>query len=374
MTSTWVEIDLAAIRHNVRRMRALTGARVMAVVKANAYGHGAAEVSRAAAEAGADWLGVARPEEGVALRAAGLTLPILVLGDTPPAQAAEALGRDLTLTVFDFESAQAYAAAARALNRTVRTHIKVDTGMSRLGVPPAAAPQLIEAVSQLEGLQVEGCFTHFANADFPPSPHGRGAGGEGVLSAQAQLALFHSILNALPARPPLLHACNSAGALAVPEARLDLVRIGIALYGLNSSADVPCPPDFRPALSWKARVSQVKVLPPGSGVSYGHEYMTTGTEAVAAVSVGYADGYRRLLHVNEVLIRGQRAPVRGRVCMDQIIVGVSHIPGVRQGDEVTLIGRQGNESLAADDLARKWGTINYEVTCGIAARVPRIFV
>lgn len=374
MTSTWVEIDLAAIQNNVRRMRALTGARVMAVVKANAYGHGTVEVSAAAAEAGADWQGVARVEEGAALRAAGQTRPILVMGYAPPVQAAAAIGHDLTLTVFDFDSAQAYAAAARALNRTANVHVKVDTGLGRLGVPLAHAPQLIEAVSRLEGLQVEGLYTHFANADFPPSPHGRGAVGEEVLSAPAQLALFHAVLQSLPAHPPLLHACNSAGALVVPEARLGLVRIGIALYGLNPSDDVPCPPDFRPALSWKARVSQVKVLPPGSGVSYGHEYVTTETETVAVVSVGYADGYRRVLGLNEVLIRGQRAPVRGRVCMDQIIAGVSHIPGVRQGDEVTLIGQQGGQRLTADDLARKWGTINYEVTCGIAARVPRIFV
>jgi alanine racemase len=368
MSSTWAEIDLAAIQHNIRRMRALTGVRLMAVVKANAYGHGAVEVSRAAVEAGADWLGVARAEEGLALRAAGLALPILVMAHTPPALAAEAIRHDLTLTVFDPESVQAYAAAARALNRTARVHVKVDTGMGRLGVLPADAPQFISAIRQLEGLQVEGCYTHFANADMLDGPQPQ------PLTARAQLARFRAVLQALSARPPLLHACNSAGALAVPEARLDLVRIGIALYGLNPSDEVPCPPDLRPALSWKARVTQVKVLPPGHGVSYGHEYVTTEAEMVAAVSVGYADGYRRVPGVNEVLIRGQRAPVRGRVCMDQIIVGIGHIPGVRPGDEVTLIGAQGEARLTADDLARKWATINYEVTCGIAARVPRVFV
>ncbi len=370
MTSTWAEIDLSAIRDNVRRMKALTGTRVMAVVKADAYGHGAVAVSHAAAKAGADWLGVARVEEGLALRAAGLALPILVMVDTPPRLAAEAVGRDLALTVFDVESAQAYAAAARAQNRTARVHVKLDTGLGRLGLLPAEARPFIEAVSRLEGLQVEGCFTHFANADSSPSLTGRG----GKLSAQAQFSLFQSVLQSLPARPPLLHACNSAGALAIPEARLDLVRVGIALYGLNPSDDVPCPPGFRPALAWKARVMQVKALPPGHGVSYGHEYVTSEWETVAVVGVGYADGYRRVLHLNEVLIRGQRAPVRGRVCMDQVIVGVSHIPSVRAGDEVTLIGEQGGARLTADELARKWGTINYEVTCGITARVPRIFV
>ncbi|MDW8328329.1 MAG: alanine racemase [Anaerolineales bacterium] len=368
MSSTWAEIDLSAIQHNLRRMKALAGVRVMAVVKANAYGHGAVEVSRAAALAGADWLGVARVEEGMALRQAGLALPILVMGYTPPAVSAEAIGHDLTLTVFDAESAQAYAATARALNRTARVHVKVDTGMGRLGVLPEDAPEFIGSVRRLEGLQVEGCYTHFANADMLDGPQ------PPPLSARAQLARFNAVLQALPLRPSLLHACNSAGALTIPEARLDLVRVGIALYGLNPSAEVPCPPDFRPALSWKARVTQVKLLPPGHGVSYGHEYITTEAETVAAVSVGYADGYRRAPRVNEVLIRGRRAPVRGRVCMDQIIVGVSHIPGVQPGDEVTLIGVQGEARLTADDLARKWGTINYEVTCGIAARVPRVFV
>ncbi|MGQ0601900.1 MAG: alanine racemase, partial [Anaerolineales bacterium] len=208
----------------------------------------------------------------------------------------------------------------------------------------------------------------------PPSPGGCGVGGWGELSAHHQLRVFESVVSALPSRPALVHACNSAGALALPAARLDLVRVGIALYGLNPSDDVPCPPDFLPALTWKARVTQVKTLPRGHGVSYGSAYVTTEHETVAVVGVGYADGYRRLLNVNEVLIRGQRAPVRGRVCMDQIVVGVSHIPDVRVGDEIVLIGGQSDERLSADDLARKWGTINYEVTSGIMARVLRVFV
>jgi alanine racemase len=374
MTLTWAEVDLSAVQHNLRRMKALTGTRVMAVVKANAYGHGAVEAARTAAEAGADWLGVARAEEGLALRAAGLALPILVMGYTPPTLASEAVGRDLTLAVFDPDAAQAYAAAARAINRSARVHVKVDTGMGRLGLLPEDAPGFVAALNALPGLWVEGLFTHFANADSQPSPSGSGAGGEGEFSARKQLSLFQSVLSALPSRPALAHACNSAGALALPEARLDLVRLGIALYGLDPSAEVPCPPGFRPALAWKARVTQVKVLPPGHGVSYGSQYVTTERETIAVVGAGYADGYRRVLNVNEVLLHGRRAPVRGRVCMDQIVAGVTHLPAVRAGDEAVLLGAQGGEVISAGELARKWGTINYDVTSGIMARVPRVFV
>lgn len=368
---TWLEIDLAAIRNNVQRMLALAGTRVMAVVKANAYGHGAVEVARAAAEAGATWLGVARADEGLALRAAGLGLPILVLGYTPPALAAEALGRDLTLTVVDYETGQACAAAARALGRPARVHLKVDTGMGRLGVLMEAAPALYRALGALPGLEVEGIFTHFARADE------RLAEADGLTAAR-QLARFTEVLQALEAPPVLRHAANSAAALTLPAARLDLVRMGIALYGLPPSRETPCPPTFRPALTWKARVAQVKTLPAGHGISYGHYYVTHEPETVAVVTVGYADGYRRALHLNEVLIHGRRAPVRGRVCMDQIIVGVTHIPDVRPGDEAVLLGEQADpagrlDALTADDLAEKWKTINYDVTSGILPRVARLF-
>lgn len=360
---TWAEIDLAAIRNNVRQTRTLTNTRVMAVVKANAYGHGAVEVARAAQEAGAEWLGVARVEEGLALRTAGLLLPVLVLGYTPPGAVKEALAHALTLTVFDLESASAYASAARALNGTANVHLKIDTGMGRLGVLPGEALNFFNAVRALDGLNIEGAFTHFANADAASTN-----------SAQQQLEIFQELIGALPVRPAIIHACNSAGAFALPAARLDMVRLGIALYGLNPSAEVPCPPEFRPALTWKARVAQVKTLPPSHGVSYGHLYVTTETETLATVTVGYADGFRRAPSAKEVLIGSQRAPVRGRVCMDQIIVGVSHIPNVRPGDEVVLIGQQGAERITADELARQWGTINYEVASGLMARVGRQFI
>jgi len=355
---TWAEIDLSAIQNNARQMKALTQMRVMAVVKANAYGHGAEQVARAAVEAGADWLGVARASEGIALRKARVALPLLVLGYTALTEAANAIGHGLALMVCDIESARACAAGARYVGQVARLHIKVDTGMGRLGVLPADAPEFIRAVRALANVEVEGVFTHFAGSDLAD-----------LSSARKQLAEFESVLKAID-RPPLIHASNSAGAFALPKARFDLVRMGIALYGLNPSDDVLCPSGFRPALTWKARVAQVKTLPPGHGVSYGAEYVTAEAETVAVVPVGYADGYRRFpKNVNEVLIRGQRAKVRGRVCMDQIIVGVSHIPEVRAGDEVILVG----PGLTADEVARRWGTINYDVTSGIMARVPRTY-
>jgi Alr-MurF fusion protein len=366
---TWVEVDLAAIQNNLRQMKALTHTRMMAVVKANAYGHGAVEVARAAASAGADWLGVARAPEGLALRAAGLTLPILVLGYTLPDSAAEVLGADLTLTVFDIEAAKMYAAAARALGRRVHVHVKVDTGMGRLGVPPEDAVEFVRTMRALEDVEVDGVFTHFAGADLADQS-----------SARRQLAKFETVLAALDGSGPraqgalLVHAANSAAALTLPAARFDVVRMGIALYGLHPSDAVPCPPGFVPALTWKAIVTQVKTLPPGHGISYGSEYVTAKTETIAVIPIGYADGFRRIpQNVNEVLIHGQRAPMRGRVCMDQIIAGVSHIPGVRAGDEVVLVGKQGGETMSADEVARRWGTINYDVTSGIMARVARVY-
>jgi alanine racemase len=259
---------------------------------------------------------------------------------------------------------QAYAALAGALGKTVRLHVQVETGMGRLGMLPEGVLEFVRAVGELDTVVVEGIFTHFARADDPD-----------LGSARAQWAKFESVLRALSAaglRPPLVHAANSAATLALPEARYDLVRTGIALYGLHPSNTVRCPEGVVPALTWKATVAQVKTLPPGHGISYGSEYVTSTCETVAVVTVGYADGFRRILG-NEVLVHGQLAPVRGRVCMDQLVIGVSHIHDVHPGDEVVLVGRQGANALSAEEVGHRWGTINYEVVCGIGARVPRIY-
>ncbi len=357
---TWVDVDLHALRHNFRQLQTLTGTRVAPVIKANAYGHGAVAVARAITAAGADYLCVARAEEALALREAGIGCEILVLGYTPPETAAEAVAQSLTLAVFDADSITAYAAAARAVGRKARLHLKLDTGMTRLGALPADAPALAARILSDPDLELDGLFQHFAASDSRDKT-----------SARLQLARFNEVLAALPRRPRLVHACNSAGALTLPEAHFDLVRTGIVFYGLSPSDDVPAPVSFRPALSWKARVTLVKTVPAGTGVSYDHQYVTTTTETLAIVPVGYADGFRRKLNVNEVLIGGRRAPVRGRVCMDQVIVGVSDIPNVHVGDEVVVLGKQGAEALTAEDLARRWGTNNYDVTSGILARVTR---
>jgi alanine racemase len=361
---TYCEIDQAAIRNNYRRLTELVGpaTAVMAVVKANGYGHGACEVAGAAVQAGAGWLGVSSPSEGVALRHAGLAARILVLGCTPALLAEDAVGHYLDLTVYDAALADEYNAAARRLGHTARVHVKVDTGMGRLGVLPQETLEFIRYLHGLGNLSIEAVFTHFSSADSADLAH-----------ARRQLQTFNQVLAALNAaglRPPLVHAANSAGTLSLPEARFDLVRSGILLCGLNPSGDVPCPAGYQPALAWKTSVAQVKTLPPGHAVSYGNTYITQGYERIAVVPAGYADGFRRGVP-NEALVRGRRVPVVGRVCMDQCMLAVTGLEQAAIGDEVVLIGRQGQEIITADEVGQRWRTIGYEVICGISARVSR---
>ncbi|MEX0788583.1 MAG: alanine racemase [Anaerolineales bacterium] len=362
--SNWVEVDLHAVDGNVRRLAAQTGGPVMAVVKANGYGHGLIEVARAAAAAGAHSLGVARLEEALALRAAELRSPILVLGGIPDGRWGEAVADDVQVALWSQEQFQAAAAAARKQSRTVHVQLKVDTGMSRLGVDPESAFTLASMIAAADGVVLEGVFTHFARADEPdPS------------ATETQLAGFQSLLGRLESkkiRPPLAHAANSAAAIRFPEARFDLVRSGVGILGLDPSEACRLPEGFQPALTWKARLSLVRVYPPGTGVGYGHAYVTTREERIGVVPVGYGDGYRRS-EGNVILVGGRRVPVVGRVCMDQVMVLLEDVPEAARGDEAVLIGEQGGEAISAGDLARAWGTISYEVVCGIAARVPRVY-
>ena len=390
---TWLEIDLGAIAHNVRRLKQLAGdAQLMISLKADAYGHGAIQVAQTALHNGASWLGVACLSEGVALRQAGIAAPILILGFTPAWQARDALRHDLTATIFDAEVAQAFSRAALALDRQARVHIKIDTGMGRLGIFHRDAAAFVASLIGLPGLVVEGIFTHLSVAD--------GASEWEVAYTAEQLAAFDGVLADLRAAGidiPLVHALNSAGLLQagvrdqgsgvrnqesgarekastfnVQPATCNLVRTGIAVYGLDPSPQVRCPPDFRPALAWKTQIAQVKELPPGSHVGYGAAYRTESQERIAVIPVGYADGFRRAPeHWGEVLVRGQRAPIVGRVCMDQTMVDVTRIPGVRIGDEVVLIGAQGADRITAEEVANRLGTINYEVVSAILPRVPR---
>jgi alanine racemase len=366
---TWLDVDLDAIAHNVRAVKAIVGPDValMAVLKADGYGHGAVKVARTALNNGASWCGVASLNEAAALRSAGIDAPILILGFTPAWHAREALLRDVALTVYDLDVARAYSRAAQELNRTARLHVKVDTGMGRLGILPEAAPDFIRAFAALPGVRIEGIFTHFSCADSDPD------------YTRLQLSRFHRVLDALGDTLPTLryiHAANSAGALAYPEARFNMVRVGLAMYGLNPFSPAPLrPPDLvlRPALTWKTTIALVKRLPPGSPVSYGKRFICERETTIAVIPVGYADGFRRAPHTfGEVLVRGQRAPIVGTVCMDQTMIDVSHIPGVRLGDEVVLIGRQGDQCITADDAAARLGTISYEVVSAILPRVPRV--
>lgn len=371
---TWIEVSRSALVNNYRLLRSRLAAttKLMAVVKANAYGHGAAETARILQAAGADAFAVATLQEAMELRVAGIERPILVLGYTPAFQASLALKDSIALTLFDLETAAAMNAVARSQGQRLAVHLKVNTGMNRLGVKPALAPQMVAALRQFESLRLEGIFTHFATADELDKRH-----------AEAQFTRFRQLLEELERnglRPPLAHAANSAALLTMPHTHLDMVRPGIALYGLDPDAEQCRLPDgFRPALAWKAMVAQTGDLEPGEAVSYGREFVASRPMRIATLPVGYADGFpRKPRNWGSVLIHGRPAPILGRVCMDQCVVDVTAIEAeqgpVRQGDEVILIGRQGDAEISAAEAARRVGTNNYDIVSRILARVPRLYV
>ena len=364
---TWVEIDLDAIAHNARQTVELVGAgaEVLAVLKADGYGHGALKVARTALNNGVTWLGVACLGEAVMLRRAGIDAPILLLGFTPAWQAREALLNEVVLTLFSHEVGAALSRAAVDLGRTARVHIKVDTGMGRLGLLPDEVLSFVRDISDLPGLEIDGIFTHFSAADDADLAY-----------TYWQLERFESVLDELRNQgllPPRIHAANSAAIFRVRASHYNLVRLGIAMYGLNASRDAPCPAGYRPALAFKCQIAQVKELPTGHCISYGRAFCTRRRSRIAVIPVGYADGFRRAPnHWGHVLVGGSRAPIVGRVCMDQTMIDVTDIPNVRQGDEVVLIGTQGTSRITVDEVARRLGTINYEVVSEILARVPRV--
>jgi len=367
----WAEVDLSAITHNIAELsRVSRPARLMAVVKANAYGHGAVRIARQSLAAGAQSLGVARIDEAIRLREAGLEAPILIFGYTPPALADILLDQELTTMVASLESAQALSEAAVSRGAKVRVHLKVDTGMGRLGLvagdarPEDAMAAALEIV-RLPGLVPEGIFTHFATADSADKTY-----------AREQFERFLALLDRLRGEGvefPVRHAANSAAIIDLPETHLDLVRAGIALYGLAPSAEVDLQRvDLRPALTLKARIVHLKQVPAGFKVSYGTTYTAPQPTVIATVPLGYADGYsRRLSSRGSMLVGSQRAPIAGRVCMDMTMLDVGGIRGVAVGDEVVAFGRQGTASLTADEIAETTGTLNYEVVARLTARVPR---
>ena len=369
--AVWSEVDLDAIRANVRALRELAApAELLAVVKANGYGHGAVPVARAALGAGATWLGVARVDEGEQLRAAGIDAPVMLLSEPAPRVADRVVAQRLTPVVYTEPGIDALAKAVADAGRAepLAVHLKVDTGMHRVGCTPEEAVALAMHVAARDELALAGVCTHLAVADEPGNPY-----------TTDQLGRFDAVLDALAARalrPPLAHAANSAALLTDPRARYDLVRIGIACYGLPPA---PVLADhagvtLQPALSLRARITMVKTLPPGARVSYGLRSEVGPSGRVATVPAGYADGVPRNLGLagGEVLVRGRRRPIVGVVTMDQLLVDLGDAPA-DVDDEVVLIGRQGDDEVTATEWAARLDTISYEIVTGIGARVPRSY-
>lgn len=365
---TYIEVDLDAIAHNVRALKAFIGPAVelFAVVKANAYGHGLVPVAQTVLRHGVSRLAIGRLSEGLQLRQAGIAAPVLALCYLMPDELRIAVERDLVPTVGEMESALVVSALGVARQKPVPVHVKIDTGMGRYGVMPDQAVSFFNQIATLPGLAVEGVFTHFATADERDKTF-----------AREQFQIFQDVLAELSVAGhsiPLLHAANSAAALDLPETHLGAVRSGLALYGLYPSESVSHALPLKPALTLKSHVASVRQLPAGAGISYGRSYITPRPMTVALVPIGYGDGYHRLLsNRGAVLVNGQRAPIVGRVCMDQVVVDVSGCGPVALNDEVVLIGQQGDARITVEEIAGWAETISYEITSALLARLPRFF-
>jgi alanine racemase len=364
MATAWASIDLDAVAANVATLvERAAPAEVCAVVKADGYGHGAVPVSRAALRAGATWLAVAHVGEGERLREAGIDAPVLVLAEPEPADFARVLAAGLRVTVYTAAGIEAAAGAGTGV-LPVAVHLKVDTGMHRVGAAPDEVVELARKIVEARSLELEAVWTHLAVADEPTNGF-----------TEVQLARYRAVLGALDEvglSPRLRHAANSAGAIAHPDARFDLVRCGIAVYGVAPSADLAGAIPLRPVMSLSARVGHVKTVHAGEAISYGQRHRFEHDTRVATVTIGYADGVRRDLYRRggQVLLHGHRRPIVGTVTMDQIMVDCGALP-VEVGDEAVLIGRQGDEQITVDEVASRLDTIGYEVVCGVGPRVER---
>ncbi|HWO41456.1 MAG TPA: alanine racemase [Candidatus Eisenbacteria bacterium] len=360
-------IDLEALRWNIRQIREKVGpqVKILSMVKANAYGHGAPAIAAALAAAGSNAFGVATVEEGMELRRAGVRQPIIVVAGVYPAQIDLFFDHGLTPVVHDIESLKRLEAAVRSRGTSCAVHLKVDTGMGRIGLAAAECGSWLPEIQKLQALKVEGVFSHFSHAESVEGDYTR-----------RQLAVFHDVLGSLKAagiRPALTHLANSAATVTLRAAYFDMVRPGLILYGIYPSREMEGQIALKPVLSWHTRILQLKRVPAGSSISYGQTFVTARPSLIATLPVGYADGYPRLLsNRGAVLVRGSRAPVVGRVCMDLTMVDVTDIRGVQQGDEVVLLGRQGGETISADEIAAWSDTISYEILTSIGSRVPRI--
>ncbi|MFZ2632240.1 MAG: alanine racemase [Desulfosalsimonadaceae bacterium] len=379
----WAEIDLKSISHNIKAIKSILASKtgLMAVVKANAYGHGVLEVTEQALSAGASALGVARISEAIQIREGSFDAPILIFGHTPQALAGKLIDYDLTQALWSYETADILSRIARSGNTKIKVHINIDTGMGRLGILPCDltrpyepghilkdAVKTVEAIHRLPGIEVEGIYTHFASADEADKT-----------SAIRQLEIFTEFLTQLKQRGiefKIKHAANSAAIIDMPETHLDMVRAGIAIYGYYPSRSVDTRKiSLRPALTLKSRIIHLKKVGAGFKVSYGSTEETAHPTAIATVSVGYADGYsRRLSSKGKMMIGDRLAPVIGRVCMDQTMLNVGHLPDVRVGDDVVVLGSMKNSPIAVDEIANSLNTISYEVLTNISHRVAREYL
>jgi len=365
--STIAQVDLDALRHNLAQIRRhiQPPCEVLAVVKANAYGHGALAISRVLVAHGVRMLAVSRLEEGIELREGGIRVPILVLGGVTELEAEPTVRFGLRPVVFDQSTVDILERAALDLQTTVRIHLKVDTGMGRLGLDPARALDVMQAVDGKGALIIEGLMTHFAAAESNPEFTGE------------QLTRFHLVLDGIRKaglQMPMLHASNSAAILTAQLAHFDMVRSGIPLYGYAPVRHLSQMMDLKPILTWKAQIVQVKHHKPGDTIGYDRTFVVKRESRIAILPVGYADGMSRFLsNVGTVLITGRRAPIVGRICMDMMMVDVTDLPSVGVGDQVILIGQQGAETITAQDLADLIGTIPEEVLCMVCQRVPRVY-
>ncbi|WP_426454343.1 alanine racemase [Paenibacillus sp. S-38] len=367
---TWADISLDAIEHNTRVTKAMLApsCRFMAVVKADGYGHGASETAEAALRGGADQLAVAFLDEGLHLRRAGITAPVLVLGYTPPHAVEAAVRAGLTLTVFTEDVLAEAVACTQRLALPLRIHFKVDTGMTRVGVTsPEELVRLARQAAASRYVQAEGLFTHFACADSPDDSYTR--------EQFAAFEAFRAALRQNGLHLPLHHCCNSAATLRYQGLHLDLIRFGISLYGLLPSGECRTGGEhLRPAMSLRTRIVSLRRIPPGRTVSYGGTFTAPRETLIATLPVGYADGLsRRLSSRGSALVRGQRAPIAGRVCMDQTMLDVTDVPGAAVGDIVTLFGSADGSVLPVDEVAELMDTISYEAVCLIGKRVPRVY-
>ena len=377
----WAEIDLQAIAHNVEALRKITHPKacLMAVVKANAYGHGVKQVANTALNNGAEVLGVARFNEGVELRNLGFDVPILIFGHTPPKHAELLVQYELIQTVSSYLYSKALSDKVSSSGKKIRSHLKVDTGMGRLGIPPdsrryaeseapEAAVKEVASITRLPGIDLDGVFTHFATADSADKSY-----------AQGQLDVFLDFLDALRRAGiefNIRHAANSAGIIDIPESHFDMVRAGISLYGFYPSEEVDKTRiELKPAMALKTRIAHLKKVPAGFKLSYGITYETKTPTVIATVPIGYADGLNRLLSSRgQMLVCGQRAPIVGRVCMDQTMLDVGHIKGVDFDAEVVVFGRQGDAVISVEEVASTLNSINHEIVCAVTNRVTRCYL